>query len=66
MRWVRLAGDFGTGEVSVCGTDGVRRTVDVKMAPIESLEELPTIETDDIDEELQEIIDEESVQSPEK
>ena len=36
------------------------------MAPIESLEELPTIETDDIDEELQEIIDEESVQSPEK
>jgi hypothetical protein len=54
---VQLCSDYGTGEVTICGSDEIRKALDARMAPVEGLEELPTVEMDDMVDELQWIID---------
>ncbi|KAF5855628.1 hypothetical protein ETB97_008863 [Aspergillus alliaceus] len=56
MRRVRFFCDFGTGVVTCRGRDGEPQPVECQLAPMECLEELPTVE--DLDEDLQKIIDE--------
>lgn len=59
LWWIRrtwMHCDYDRGEVHIKGWDGVYCRVDIQLAPIDN-EELPTVITDDIDDELQDILD---------
>ena len=48
--------DYDKGEVHIKGWDGVYQKVDIQLVPIDN-EELPTVVTNDINDELQDILD---------
>ena len=56
IRWTWMHCDYDKGEVHIKGWDGVYQKVDVQLAPIDN-DELPTMITNDIDDELQDILD---------
>jgi hypothetical protein len=63
MRRVQLRATTGL-EKFRCYSDGIRETLDTRMAPVECLKDLPIVEIDDIDAELQWMIDGEETNHP--
>ena len=59
MRRVRHAVDYGEGQVTIQGSNGIPVTLETAMAPIECLDELPVICIDEegVDDILQRVID---------
>jgi hypothetical protein len=63
MRRVQLRATMGLEKLR-CYSDGIRETLDTRMAPVECLKDLSTVKIDDIDAELQWMIDGEETNYP--